>query len=250
VKIRFETKENLMSRKILLTNDDGIHADGLVRLARAAMEFGEVWVVAPDSERSAASHSITLRHSMEVKPYDFDVPGVHAFSCSGTPADCIRVGSLSIMPERPDLVMTGINKGYNVASDIQYSATVASAFEGEFQGYLSIAFSEGVNGCHEVTDRYLKELMEELMQKEYQPGYVYNVNFPQCPLSECKGILRDRKVSRKSFFTDRYKLEKEGENGSKFYMVDGLYSPEKEEGTDFGAVMDHYVSVGLVRNIS
>jgi 5'-nucleotidase len=238
-----------MPRKILITNDDGIHADGLVRLARCAMEFGEVWVVAPDGERSAASHSIILRHQIEVRPYDFDVEGVHAYACSGQPADCIRVGSLSVMPEKPDLVMTGINRGYNVASDIQYSATVGSAFEGEFQGYLSIAFSEGINGNHEVTDKYLREIMAKLIEKEYVPGYVYNVNFPQCSLEECKGVLYDRKVSRKAFFTDTYKLEKE-ENGSRFYMVDGKYSPCQEEGTDFGAIIDNYVSVGVVRNIS
>ncbi len=239
-----------MSKKILITNDDGIHADGLVRLAECAKEFGEVWVVAPDSERSAASHSITLRHSVEIREYAFDVEGVRAFSCSGTPADCIRVGSLSIMPGRPDFVMAGINKGYNVAADIQYSATAASAFEGEFQGYLSMAFSEGINGCHEVTDRYLREIMADLLTKEYVPGYIYNVNFPQCKLSECKGVLYDRKVSKKAFYTDRYKLEKEGPDGAKFYLVDGIYSPSKEEGTDFGAIMDDYVSVGVVRNIS
>ena len=153
------------------------------------------------------------------------------------------------MPEKPDVVLSGINYGFNVSSDIQYSATVGSAFEGEFQGYLSIAFSEGINGNHEVTDKYLRNIMAELMEKEYVPGYVYNVNFPQCSLEECKGVLYDRKVSRKAFFTDRYKLEKE-ENGSKFYMVDGIYSPSHEDGTDFGAIIDNYVSVGVVRNIS
>ncbi len=238
-----------MPRKILITNDDGIHADGLVRLARCAKEFGEVWVVAPDGERSAASHSITLRHEIEIRPYEFDVPGVQAFACSGQPADCIRVGSIAVMPEKPDLVMTGINNGYNVASDIQYSATAASAFEGEFQGCLSIAFSEGYNGCHEVTERYLKEIMADLIEKEHIQGCIYNVNFPGCPLSECKGVLYDRKVSRKAFYDDGYKLVKE-ENGSRFYMVDGIYHPSTEEGTDYGAVIDKYVSVGVVRNIS
>ena len=239
-----------MDRKILITNDDGIESDGIARLAEAAKDFGEVWIIAPESQRSAASHSITLRHPIDVHPHEFPVEGVHAFACSGTPGDCVRVGSLNIMPEKPDVVLSGINFGYNVASDIQYSATAGAAFEGEFQGYLSIALSEGITGIHEVTDRYLKEILAELIDKPYVPGQIWNVNFPHCKLSECKGVLRDRKVSRKAFYVDRYKAVEEFSNGGVSLMVDGIYSPEYEELTDFGAVLDNYVSVGTVRNLS
>ena len=237
-------------KKILITNDDGIESDGIRRLAEAAKKFGEVWIVAPESQRSAASHSITLRHPIDVHPHEFPVEGVHAFSCSGTPGDCVRVGTLNIMPEKPDFVFSGINFGYNVASDIQYSATAGAAFEGEFQGYLSIAFSEGMNGCHEVTDKYLEDIIKELIEKPYVPGQIWNVNFPQCKFEECKGVLRDRKVSRKSFFTDSYKAVEEFSNGGLSLMVDGKYMPSSEDDTDYGAVLDNYVSVGIVRNIS
>lgn len=235
--------------RILITNDDGIESDGIRRLAETAKEFGEVWVVAPESQRSAASHSITLRHPIDVHPFQL-MEGVHAFSCTGTPGDCVRVGILNIMPEKPDIIMSGINFGYNVASDIQYSATAGAAFEGEFQGILSIAFSEGMNGCHEVTDKYLKEIMAELIDKPYIPGQIWNVNFPQCKADECKGILRDRKVSRRSFYTDRYKAVEEFSNGGVSLMVDGIFSPTSEEGTDIGAVLEDYISIGVVRNIS
>ena len=235
--------------RILITNDDGIESDGIRRLAETAKEFGEVWVVAPESQRSAASHSITLRHPIDVHPFQL-MEGVHAFSCTGTPGDCVRVGILNIMPEKPDIIMSGINFGYNVASDIQYSATAGAAFEGEFQGILSIAFSEGMNGCHEFTDKYLKEIMAELIDKPYIPGQIWNVNFPQCKADECKGILRDRKVSRRSFYTDRYKAVEEFSNGGVSLMVDGIFSPTSEEGTDIGAVLEDYISIGVVRNIS
>ena len=235
--------------RILITNDDGIESDGISRLAKTAKEFGEVWVVAPESQRSAASHSITLRHPIDVHPFQL-MEGVHAFSCTGTPGDCVRVGILNIMPEKPDIILSGINFGYNVASDIQYSATAGAAFEGEFQGILSIAFSEGMNGCHEVTDKYLKEIMTELIDKPYVPGQIWNVNFPHCKVGECKGILRDRKVSRKSFYTDRYKAVEEFSNGGVSLMVDGIFSPTTEEGTDIGAVLDNYISIGVVKNIS
>ena len=124
-------------RTILITNDDGIEAGGIVRLAKAAAEFGEVWVVAPARQMSAASHSITLHSPLDIYPHSFPVPGVRAFSCSGTPGDCVRTGSLSILPRRPDVVLSGINYGYNVASDIQYSATAGAAFEAAFRPSLS-----------------------------------------------------------------------------------------------------------------
>ena len=236
-------------RKILITNDDGIDAEGMLRLATAAKKFGEVWVVAPDSQRSAASHSITLRHHIDVYPHDFPLDGVHAFSCSGTPGDCVRVGSLSVMPQKPDVLLSGINFGYNVATDIQYSATAGAAFEGAFQGFLSIALSEGISGNHEVTDRYLEELLEEAMGMKTGYGEIININFPDCPLSECKGVLRDAKVSRSAFYIDKYRILEELENGGKRYMVAGVHRAIPEEDTDYGAVLSNFVSFGVVNNI-
>ena len=94
--------ERIKMRKILITNDDGIQSDGIIRLAEMAVKLGEVWVVAPDSQRSAMSHSITLRHSIEAWKVDFPVEGVQAFACNGTPADCVRIGTLNIVPGKPE----------------------------------------------------------------------------------------------------------------------------------------------------
>lgn len=234
---------------ILITNDDGIDSDGIVRLARAATELGQVWVVAPHEQRSAASHSISLHRHIDVFPYDFPVEGVRAFSCSGTPGDCVRTGSLYIMPKKPDVVLSGINCGYNVASDIQYSATAGAAFEAAFQGCLGIALSEQASGCHEVSDAYLRDILRELITQRLSYGQIFNVNFPGCPLSECKGVLRDRKVSRGMFYRDSYKALEDLPNGGVRLMVDGEYNEDAEEGTDFRAVVDGYVSVGIVNNI-
>ena len=96
-------------KRILITNDDGIDSPGLIRLCNVAKEFGEVWVVAPISQRSACSHSLTLHDTISVKPHVLPVDGVKAFSCSGTPADCVRLGVISVLPERPDIVLSGIN---------------------------------------------------------------------------------------------------------------------------------------------
>ena len=236
--------------KILITNDDGIYADGIVRLAKVAREFGEVWIIAPEKERSAASHSITLRHALDVYPVnDFPVDGVRAYSCSGTPADCVRVGSLGVMPEKPGIVISGINKGYNMASDIQYSATAGAAFEAAFQGYHPISVSEGFGDMHEVTDRYLTEVLDKVINSPIPRGYIHNINFPGCPLAECRGILYDRKVSPGMYFSDTYDLIEELENGGVRYMIHGTPIMTAEEGSDFRAVLDNYVSVGLVNNI-
>lgn len=236
-------------KKILITNDDGINSDGIIRLAKAAKEFGEVWVVAPESQRSAMSHSITLRHSFEAWKVDFPVEGVHAYACNGTPGDCVRIGILNIVPGRPDHVFSGINYGYNLASDLQYSATAGAAFEAAFQRVHAVAFSEDFGEEHETTDAYLSKIMGEVINMPLGLNEIWNVNFPGCPLSECKGILRDRTVSTEMFFKDHYN-ETVVSEGRISYMVEGVLCFEATEGTDLRAIMDNYVSVGKALNIS
>lgn len=236
-------------RKILITNDDGIDSDGLIRLASAAVKFGKVYVVAPESQRSAMSHSITLRHSIEAWKVDFPVEGVEAYACSGQPADCVRIGVLNIVPGKPDNVFSGINYGYNTASDLQYSATAGAALEAAFQNIHAIAFSEDATPEHQVTDRYLEEIIEEYIDKPLEKWSIWNVNFPNCKLSECKGILRDRTVSTDEFYEDHYNETIVSENRIS-YMVEGLRNYNAAEGTDLRAVLDNYVSIGSVKNIS
>ncbi|MBO4901038.1 MAG: 5'/3'-nucleotidase SurE [Lachnospiraceae bacterium] len=236
-------------RKILITNDDGIESAGIIRLAEAALEYGEVWVIAPMHQRSGASHSISLHDPLDVIPHDFPVKGVTAFACSGTPSDCVRVGSLSVMPYKPDVVLSGINLGFNVATDLQYSATVGAAFEAAFQGYRAIALSEHLNGCHEVTDAYLKEILDEYIDFDAGYGHIVNVNFPGCALSEYRGILRNTATSHSSIYYDHYNKVCDLDGGGVRYMIEGVLNLESEPGTDFHAVFDNYISVGIVSNV-
>lgn len=236
-------------RKILITNDDGIESKGIIRLAEAAKKFGEVWVVAPENERSAMSHSVTLRHSIEAWKVDFPVADVHAYAINGTPADCVRIGCLNIVPGKPDHVFSGINYGYNLASDLQYSATVGASFEAAFQKIHTIAFSEDANDLYEVTDHYLKEIIAELIDLPLEANRIWNVNFPGCRLEECRGILRNRMVSTDDFYKDHY-IETKLSDGRVSYMVQGIRNFKASEGTDLRAILDQYVSVGVVKNIS
>ncbi len=236
-------------KNILITNDDGILSGGIVRLAEAAKSCGEVWVVAPDHQRSAASHCITLHSEMELRPHDFPVKGVKAYATTGSPADCVRIACDYLMPKKPEVVLSGINHGYNVATDIQYSATAGAAFEAAFQGCLAIAFSERAVDCHEVADHYLEPLLRELIKKEPDPGHIYNVNFPGCLLSECRGILYDRAVSKERFYYDHYEETGILPEGGVTLRVRGDYHEAKDPGTDYGAVMENFVSVGIVNNV-
>lgn len=236
-------------RKILITNDDGIDSDGIIRLAQVAKEFGEVYVVAPDGQRSAMSHSITLRHSIEAWEVEFPVEGVKAYACNGTPGDCVRIGVLNIVPGRPDNVFSGINYGYNVATDLQYSATAGAAFEAAFQKVHAIAFSEDFSDCHETTDEYIRDIMAELIDKPLELNQIWNVNFPGCRLSECKGVLRDLLVSSDEFYEDKYN-ETRLPDGKTSYMVEGIRNWEASAGTDLRAILDNYVSIGIATNIS
>ncbi len=240
-------------RKILITNDDGVFAHGLIRLVQVALKFGEVWVVAPDSQRSAVSHSISLRGSFDLWQVDFPVEGVHAFACTGTPADCVRIGVLNIVPGKPDVVFSGINHGYNVATDLQYSATVGAAFEAAFQGIHAIAFSENFNedadSENEVTDKYLEQIISELLDEPLDKNEIHNVNFPACSLAECRGIKTECKVSDGVFYKDRYDMTSK-EDGRYTCTVVGERRWEAEEGTDLRAVLDNYIAVGKARNIS
>lgn len=242
-------KEYFMDRrKFLITNDDGIDADGIRRLAEAASAFGEVWVIAPDGQRSAASHSLTLRKALTLKAVSFPVPGVHAYSCDGLPADCVRLGILNIIPGGPDHVLSGINYGYNIAGDIQYSATAGAAFEAAFRGIHTVAFSEDAEPEHPVTDRYLKEVLGHLLDCPLKLNQIWNVNFPSGPLENCRGIRENCRVSTDMFYLDSYEEAGQEEGISRFQVI-GARQWKATPGTDLSAILEGCVSVGIVNNV-
>lgn len=238
-------------RKILLTNDDGIDAPGLKELAKISKDFGEVVIVAPDGQRSAMSQSITIREDLMLKKVEYDVDGVTAYSLSGTPADCVKIGVECVFKEKPDWCFSGINYGFNTGYDVAYSATVACAIEARMKGIPSIAFSNKFDGLYDTCREHLHGIIEELIADDnvLLEDEIWNVNFPGCALSECKGILRQRDVAKTQIFRDKFEEEKITDTETRIKVI-GNKINEAEEGTDVAAVFDNYIAIGKVKSMA
>ena len=240
-----------MGRRILITNDDGIGAFGIRKLAEIARGFGEVTIVAPDSQRSAASHHCIFSRPLVLKEYDFGLDGVKAYTLDGTPADCVRVGISSVSDSQPDIVLSGINHGYNISSDIQYSGTVGAALEAAFLGVQAIAVSYGDYEFKEtdILDRYLPELLEEYMAKPLPANRIWNINFPDCRADECRGIMRNVEMNTEHFYDDRYVKEKiDDTTWSVTNITRRVW--KGPENSDLYAVSHQYIAVGTVTNLT
>lgn len=234
--------------RILVVNDDGIQASGIYHLARTAVELGEVWVVAPDQQCSAMSHRITVHGTIDViEEEEFPVDGVHAYRVSGTPADCVKVGFKYLMPQKPDIVLSGINYGYNVGLDILYSGTVGAAMEALLNGIPAIAFSKEMNDNFDVVDAHILSITKELISRSIRKNEIWNVNFPGCALSEFRGILEDRVPEQAQFYLDDFFSTELVGKGFRL-SANGKRNTDAEEGTDMRAVLDNYISIGKVIN--
>ena len=237
-----------MFKKILIVNDDGIQSEGLKKLAEAALRYGRVWTVAPTDQCSAMSQKISVFEKITVTPSAFPVPVESAWAVCGTPADCVKAALSGLLPERPDIVLSGINNGYNAGFDIAYSGTVGAAMEALMQGIPAIAFSNGYNGSFGSADAYLPLLLEDLILAPPSGNEIWNVNFPGIPLEECRGILTDCSIAPLQLYRDGF-LREELTDGAFTLHNRGIQTMAEEapEGTDIHAVLNGYVSIGTVR---
>ena len=234
--------------RILLVNDDGYSAKGIYHLAKAASKLGEVWIVAPRTQCSAMSHQIHFRHKFLIRKEQV-LEGIPAFSVDGTPADCVKLAVNHIMPEKPDIVFSGINDGYNTGIDILYSGTVAAAMEALLQGIPAVAFSMGRKGDFAEAEQLVLPVLEMLREKPIDSNEIWNVNFPPCPASEVQGTRFDRLPANESPYNDKHytatpvsETEWEAEQQME-------WTTAQEEGTDLDAVRNNYISVGKLRNM-
>lgn len=179
--------ERGVKMRILITNDDGILADGIITLTDLLKDLGDIYVVAPSRQRSAVSHGITVHEPLVVREVEYPVKVKKAYSVSGKPADCIRIAVEDLMPEKPDLVVSGINAGPNFGQDIMYSGTVSGAIEAMFYGIRAIAFSlDGLS--FDICRNNIEKIVDEFIKCNLSPKTIWNVNIPPCSFEDFKGI--------------------------------------------------------------
>ncbi len=231
--------------RILVSNDDGIEAEGIAALAKALSEIAEVTVVAPHKEQSAVGHSITMQNPLRVKKY-YKNKEFFGYAVTGTPADCVKMGIRNIMGVLPDLVVSGINHGSNTAINIIYSGTVSAAREAAIMDVPAIAVSVT---NHEVTDfSYAGEIAKKICllvaKKGLKKGTLLNVNVPDVPKEEIKGIQLTHQG--KSKWDDIYE-KRVDPYGQEYYWLKGdLIETDDELYMDQMATKSNYVSVSPI----
>jgi 5'-nucleotidase len=223
---------------ILVTNDDGVHSPGIIALYKTMKNLGEAYIIAPDRERSATGHSLTLHRPLKV-----DEIREHVYSINGTPTDCVTLGINKLLPERPSLVVSGINKGANLGDDITYSGTVSAAIEGTIFGVPSIAFSlTNDKYYHFDTAIYVAlKIASHVINQSLPYDTLLNVNIPNLRKEEIHGIKFTRQGKR---IYDNSIQETYSPLGEKHYWIGGG-KPYWEHGedTDIEAVQAKFISV-------
>ena len=232
--------------RILLVNDDGILAPGLEALAETALELGEVYVVAPETQCSGMSQKLTLFDEMPVRRRPFPLPVKDAWSVGGTPADCVKLALSVLLEEKPDYVFSGVNDGWNTGFDIRYSGTIGACFESLMNGVPAIAFSAKSRRHLSLARQQMPALARELLALGQGPDEIWNVNFPDG--DKCLGILRDRFLAPHQLYNSRF-LGVEAADGAVIYTQQGVpIEPEEAvPGSDTAAVLNGYISIGKIQ---
>jgi len=227
---------------ILVTNDDGVYSPGLISLFQAMRTLGDAYIVAPDRERSAVSHALTMHRPLKV-----DELRDHVYSVNGTPTDCVAVGIHKILPSRPAFVVSGINKGGNLGDDITYSGTVSAAIESTIMGIpafaVSLVFRKNIptHAHFETAAKIAASIGSYILQHSLPYDTLLNVNIPDLPLDKLLGIKLTRQGKR---IYDGSIHETFDPHGQKHYWIGGG-KPYWEHGedTDIQAVQDNCVSI-------
>ena len=231
--------------RILLTNDDGINAPGLVVLEEIARQFSDdIWICAPSEEQSGAGHSLTLTRPVRLRQHD-----ERRFSVSGTPTDSVTMALRKVMPQAPDLILSGVNRGANLGDDVTYSGTVAAAMEGTLAGIRSVALSQvyakdnaGDDVSFDAARQWGAKVLKPLLDTPFAPRTLVNVNFPPIAANKVEGI----RVVRQGFhdYARGSLIESTDPRGYHYYWF-GLHGIEHTPGhaSDLEAISDGFISV-------
>jgi len=232
-----------LTLKILITNDDGIFAEGIYKLAKILSLSHSVTVIAPDRERSATGHAITMHHPLRVRKVKFYDTNLEAWSVDGTPSDCVKLGVEAIIEKKPDLVVSGINDGPNLGTDILYSGTVSAAIEGAIQGIQAVAISlvGNKNLNFDLAAKISSSIIDYFQYKKLPNDTLLNINIPNKEEKTIKGVkittLGIRRYSN-SF------IKRIDPRGQEYYWMGGeIIEEEQKEDSDVCAIRDNYISI-------
>ena len=224
---------------ILISNDDGIQAAGLRALCEAMLPLGEVVVMAPEVERSAAGHAITLSDPLRVNEVDLSLDDVVAYSCSGTPADCVKLAVLAVLPRRPSLVVSGINHGSNTGINVIYSGTISAATEGTILGIPSAAFSVDCWECPDFgpAKAIAYQVAGKILEQGLPPGTFLNVNIPNLPAEQLPPGSLDGQgyaltVHGKAYWQDQFDRRVDPHNRVYYWLAGRKREREEPANTD------------------
>lgn len=229
---------------ILVTNDDGITAPGIRALIEVMKVIGDVVVVAPDSPQSGMGHAITINSTLHIHKINIDNDTQSEYSCSGTPADCVKIAINEILGCKPDLCVSGINHGSNSSINVIYSGTMSAAIEAGIEGIPAIGFSNldhNWKANFEASKKYVKSIAENVLKHGLEKGIVLNVNIPNLDERDIKGvkICRQAKANWKEEFEKRQTPQ-----GKDYYWLSGIFENyDTGEDTDEWALENGYVSI-------
>lgn len=230
---------------ILVTNDDGIHAKGLLTLVKVAVKFGRVLVVAPDKPQSGMGHAVTINGILRLTETKYPVEGVEAYSTNGTPVDCVKLAIYTALGgQRPDFLVSGINHGANSSINVIYSGTMSAAVEGAVEGIPSIGFSlldHDEDADFGPSKKFIEKILAASLKEGIPDDTCLNVNIPKLPADQIKGIKICRQA--RAFWADAFESKKDP-SGKDYYWLTGKFNIEdKGEDTDEWALEHGFISV-------
>lgn len=228
---------------ILVTNDDGISAKGIKSLVEVAMEFGELLIIAPDKPQSGMGHAITVNHPLRLERTRL-FENFEAYTCTGTPVDCVKLGIYEILHRKPDLLLSGINHGANTSTNVLYSGTMSAAVEGAMENIPSIGFSLSdfdADADFSGTQDIARQLLSKLLSGNFPNHVCLNVNVPKLKRTELKGSKICRQAH--AFWEDRFD-KRFDQFGKPYYWLTGDFvNQDKSEDTDLYAMENGFASI-------
>ena len=228
---------------ILITNDDGYQSKGIQSLISSVKDFGEIMIVAPEGPQSGMGHAITVNQPIRCKPTNFH-GSLEAYSCSGTPVDCIKMGIYLLDGIRPDIILSGINHGTNVSTNILYSGTMGAAVEGALENIPSIGFSltdTNENADFSYSEKVVSLITKKVLKNGIKKGTCLNVNIPNVDESNIKGIKFCRQG--RAFWKDDFDKRVDPSGKSYYWLTGSFSSKESQIDTDINYLENNFVTI-------